>query len=173
MSPELRHLPPFADKISSRPARDDTKQPKALVLSVNTPSTFSQKTLQRPSPFDIRAASLASMISTNFSVRFPRSSFNPFFHPARENAWQGNQAREFPPVQFYREYRSCLRDWGSWDISRQELWREMTQFLKTNQNERQMVPRRLMQLQYRSKRCQQFLSKTHDLPSGIVLLYFS
>ena len=31
----------------------------------------------------------ASIISTNFSVRFPRSSFSPFFPPAKENAWQG------------------------------------------------------------------------------------
>ena len=33
--------------------------------------------------------SLASIISTNLSVKFPLSSFNPFFHPANENAWQG------------------------------------------------------------------------------------
>ena len=33
--------------------------------------------------------SFASIISTNLSVKFPRSSFNPLFVPANEKAWQG------------------------------------------------------------------------------------
>ena len=104
-SPALGHLPPFTVRTLANPAREEIKQPNAFVLSVKTPSTFSQKTLHLFCPVARRTASLDSIISTNFNVRFPRSSFNPFCHPAREKAWQGVP----PQIKSGADILPCLK----------------------------------------------------------------
>ena len=53
---------------SSRPANPAKKHPNALVLSVNAPSTFSQKKTARPSPHSSRFSSIASIISMYLRV---------------------------------------------------------------------------------------------------------
>ena len=71
------------------PSNKDKKHPKALVLSFNTPSTFSQSIMVFCFPLIDLTISFFSIISTSFKVKLPLSSPKPFFQPASENAWQG------------------------------------------------------------------------------------